>query len=66
MKNLNENRKQILIRMVSKSHQLMNDIAKVSAQIDASNAGQYLKETHLFALHNSFSDRKVVGISGNS
>lgn len=58
MKNLNENRKQILLRMVSKSHQLINDIARVSAQIDATNAAKYLNETHLFAPHDSISDKK--------
>lgn len=51
MKNNSESRQQIVQRFVSKSHQIMEDIAKLSVQIQATYPGinMYMDEMSSFA-----------------
>ena len=60
MKNKNENRNQIIQQFVSKSNQIMDDIFKLTAQIQATypSIDMHLDETPLFAPYNSGVHRK--------
>ena len=55
MKNKNENRNQIIQQFVSKSHQIMDDIFRLTVQIQATypSIDMHLDETPLFAPYNS-------------
>lgn len=64
MKNKNENRQELLQRFVSKSHQVLDDIVKLTVQIQAAYPGLYLplEERSLFVQSNSSSDSKDMKI----